>query len=755
MQSGTRFRRFISLSGRSLRLRAIAWFFVPTVVILIAVGLVNFYSYQDVTEELVIERGQDLPRLSASRLSSDLQDLTKFVSDVAQDAVSNQDMETTRQDVLDRAGRESQIFDGGVLILDNFGKVVATGPNYPERMGLDWSDRSYFRQIVRNQSLGYGSPDPIFTNIIDDGSRETGAIAVAVAIVTNEGEFLGSVVGIFSLLSVNDFYGRIVKLHIGGSGSSYLVDGNGRVIYHSDTRHIGADFSTQPAVEQILAGEAGTLRTRDIDEEDIVASFAPVPSTPWGLVTEESWSSLIGTSQGYQRFLLLLLALGVAVPIIFVVLGVKQIMRPLKDLATVARKMATGDFSEPIAVQSGDEIMQLAEEFNVMAGALKESHQELTGANESLEESNKRLEETLAELRSTQEQMIQQERLKALGTMASGIAHDFNNALGPIVGYSDILLAHPQTLDDKEKTKEYLRTMNTSAKDAAAVVDRLRDFYRYREDNEFLQLVDLNDIVREAISLSQPRWKVMTQAEGKEIDLQAELAHDLPAIQGNESDLRSVLTNLIFNAVDAMPLGGVLMISTNQVGDWVQIEVSDTGTGMTEEVKKQALEPFFTTKAEGGTGLGLAMMVSGIVKRFGGLLNIESELDKGSKFTVSLPLPSGIEATAEQKEDEKISRSLHVLVAEDAPDMGSLLSDYLVRDGHTVQLATDGRAALMKFQEEVFDLVITDRGMPRLSGDQLVEARCTPRCGCPGTLPAQLRRSSDIVNHRLMGWYKG
>ena len=399
----TGYRRFMSLSKGSLRLRAIAWFFVPTAVILVAVVLVNFYSYQDVTEELVVERGQDLPRASASRLASDLREHTDLLSDVARDEARNWDATTNQQDVLDRVGGRFLVFDGGAVILDTFGMVVATRPKRPELMGQDWSDRSYFRQMVRDMSLGYSSPDPIFSNILDDGSPGPGTIAVAVPIVNDEGEFLGSIVGIFSLNFFNNFYSRIVKLRIGGSGNTYLVDGDGQVIYHSDSDYIGSDFTTQPPVERILARRAGNIRTRGFDGEDIVASFAPVPGTSWGLVTEESWSSLIGASQGYRRFLLLLLGLGIAIPVLFVVFGVRHLMRPLKDLTIAARQMAKGEFDEPIAVQSGDEIKQLAEEFNVMASALKQRTGELTDSNETLEETNRRLEETLAELRNTQE----------------------------------------------------------------------------------------------------------------------------------------------------------------------------------------------------------------------------------------------------------------------------------------------------------------------------------------------------------------
>ena len=586
-------------------------------------------------------------------------------------------------------------------------------------MGLDWSDRSYFRQIVRNQSLGYSSPDPIFTNIIDDGSRETGAIAVAVPIVTNQSEFLGSVVGIFSLLSVNDFYSRIVKLRIGGSGSTYVVDGNGRVIYHSDTRYIAADFSAQPAVERISERQAGNIRTSDIDGEDIVASFAPVPGTPWGLVTEESWSSLIGASQGYQRFLLLLLALGVAVPMLFVVIGVKQIMRPLKDLAIVARRVAKGDFDEPIAVQSGDEIMQLAEEFNAMAGALKESHQAMEEANESLEESNKRLEETLAELRNTQGRVAQQERLHALGTMASGIAHDFNNALSPILGYSAFLLEDADQFD--ETTVDYLRVISTSAQDAAAVIGRLRNFYRQREGSELMMAVDINDVVARVISLTQPRWRDMAQAKGIDIQLSTQLADDLPDINGDEAELRTALGNVIFNATDAMPDGGRITLRTYQHGEEIVLEVTDTGTGMSDEVLRRAMEPFFTTKEEQGTGMGLAM-VYGTLQRHNGKLEVRSEVGKGTTVEFRLPIQAEAQEMATPLEAGPLPAGLRFLVVDDETRVREMVGDFLRLEGSTVETATNGRDALEKFHQDNFDFVITDRGMPEMNGDALAEA---------------------------------
>ena len=339
----------------------------------------------------------------------------------------------------------------------------------------------------------------------------------------------------------------------------------------------------------------------------------------------------------------------------------------------------------------------------------------------ALEESNRRLEETLTELRSTQAQAVRQGRLQALGTMASGVAHDFNNALGPILGYSDILLTYPETLDDKRRTTDYLRIINTSAKDAAAVVNRLKEFYRHREDSEVLQPVDLNQTIGEALSLTQPRWKDMAQAKGGAINLLTELHSDLPLIAGGESNLRTVLTNLVLNAVDAMPKGGTLTISTKPHDEWVRIDVSDTGTGMTEDVMTRAFEPFFTTKGEDGTGLGLAM-VFGTVERHGGKIDIQSEPGRGSTFSLFLPVLETSAKVDQLPDRQKPPRSLHVLVADDESVMQHLLGDYLERDGHTVTVAADGQEALQKFRSGEFDLVITDRGMPVLGGDDLAAA---------------------------------
>ena len=219
--------------------------------------------------------------------------------------------------------------------------------------------------------------------------------------------------------------------------------------------------------------------------------------------------------------------------------------------------------------------------------------------DQDLLDSNSQLSEALETLKATQEHLVHQERLSALGTMASGIAHDFNNALSPIFGYSEFLLEDADGFD--ESTVKYLQEIRTSAQDAGAVVSRLREFYRERDGSELMAPVNLNDVVARVISLTQPKWRDMALANGIDIQLITQLADDLPEISGDEAELRSALGNLVFNAVDAMPEGGTITLKTFQDGQEVILEVADTGTGMRYEVLKRAMEPFFTTKEERGT----------------------------------------------------------------------------------------------------------------------------------------------------------
>ena len=369
----------LTIPHANLRTRIIAWSFIPTTIILVIVALVTFYAYQRVTEELVVGRNKELTRLSASQLGSDLTGYADLLNTLARtsDLYSN---DSTRQAAaLKNASNRLVVFDAGVISLNEFGQVTAAQPERPAALGQDWSNRAYFREIVR-------SVKPTFSDIVADGPQGVRVIGVAVPILDGQGLFRGTLVGMFRLGATNfsAFYGGIVRDRIDEEATVYIVDSNGRVIYHTDSDLIGSDLHAQPVVQLVLNREADTLRTRDVQGADILASFSPVPGTPWGLVTEQSWAGLLAAGQGYGQFLLLLLALGVIVPAVVVMIGVRRITDPIAKLIAAAQQVAGGNFGQKIEVRTGDELEELVKQFNRMSAQLSESYNALKEREERL-----------------------------------------------------------------------------------------------------------------------------------------------------------------------------------------------------------------------------------------------------------------------------------------------------------------------------------------------------------------------------------
>lgn len=336
------------------------------------------------------------------------------------------------------------------------------------------------------------------------------------------------------------------------------------------------------------------------------------------------------------------------------------------------------------------------------------------------------LQKAYEELQQAQTLLVQQERLNALGQMASGISHDIGNALVPLLAYSELLEEHPDP-----KVREWGRQIAMAVDDIMHIVQRLRSFYRPRDPNEVLEPVNLNEIVKQVVDLTKPRWYDMPQREGITVDVELDLDESLPTIVGIGSELREALTNLIFNAVDAIvekgEREGKITIRTGQRDGLIFLEVSDTGVGMDEETKRRCIEPFFTTKGERGSGLGL-MMVYGTMRRHDGQIEIESELGKGSTFRLLFPLkeaPAKIQAEKSAELNEHLP-PLRILLVDDDPRVLSTLGELLKSWGHTVVAAEDGFSALDAFlfarkSGQPFDLVITDLGMPRMNGAELVQ----------------------------------
>lgn len=401
----------------------------------------------------------------------------------------------------------------------------------------------------------------------------------------------------------------------------------------------------------------------------------------------------------------------------------QQISRPILSLAEAARAVSDRrDYSVRARRFGDDELGVLTAAFNDMLG--------------QIEAQNLALQRAYDDLRQTQQAITQQERLRALGQMASGIAHDINNAISPASLYTESLLEREPNLS--ARTREYLTTIQRAIDDVAQTVSRLREFYRQREPQLMLVPVNLNQMVEQVVELTRAHWEDMAQQRGVAILMKMDLSFEPTAVLGVESEIREALTNLVFNAVDAMPEGGTLTLRTALMHDqniegkpertsFAGVEVSDTGVGMDEETKRRCLEPFFTTKGERGTGLGLAM-VYGMMRRHDAKIEIDSAPGSGTTMRLLFPLPEAVmNLPPGLGAGPLASTRLRVLVVDDDLVLLKSLAETLADEGHDVVPANGGQAGIDAFlaakaSGQPFAVVITDLGMPNVDGRRVASA---------------------------------
>lgn len=336
----------------------------------------------------------------------------------------------------------------------------------------------------------------------------------------------------------------------------------------------------------------------------------------------------------------------------------------------------------------------------------------------------------IAEQERIREQFSQIEKLSALGELASGVAHDFNNTLAGILGRAELLLRTA----DPERIKRGLNIIIKTAEDGAKTVKRIQDFARQRRDYDF-EPVSVDQILLDVSEITKPKWKDKAEAANIYIGLDLRI-HSNAKIMGDESELREVLVNMVFNAVDAMPNGGNLTLSADEEDGRVVIAVTDTGIGMEPEVRSRIFDPFFTTKGKAGMGLGLAVSF-GIIRRHEGVVEVESELGVGTKFRIKLPIAKVQELPVRCEDLREINsiteqlsswsrtqteRQTNILVVDDEQFIRDLLRDILESEGCRVYLAQDGREALELFENHRMDGIFTDVGMPGMSGWELAQA---------------------------------
>jgi len=333
----------------------------------------------------------------------------------------------------------------------------------------------------------------------------------------------------------------------------------------------------------------------------------------------------------------------------------------------------------------------------------------------------------VTEQQRKRERALQADKLRALGQLASGVAHNLNNALAAVLGYTQLALPKTEEASDVER---YLRVVEQSAKDAARMVERIQNFSRARSANDEFISLRVVDLVRDVIDITKPRWRNDAESRSIKYDVRLEL-HDLDdvLINGEPSELREVFINIIFNALDAMPEGGRLRIDVVSEGSEVAISFSDTGIGMTDDLRKRIFEPFFTTKGVAGLGMGLSESYR-IVERHGGRIDVESRPMQGSTFQIRLPLITFSETNCEAERDQRAGPRARILVIEDDEPVRLMLSTMLTDLGHSVVTAASAEEGLAMLKLDRFEMVFTDLAMPSLDG---ISAASRIKARSPGT----------------------
>ena len=356
----------------SLRVKVILTALVPSCLALLAVAIVALLVYDRIARDVVQQRDTELARISAERLSEGLAQHTLSLRRTAAD----QDIRSLEPSRIDRALEAAVdqlfVFDVGVVVYDHLGVALGAGSNDLERRGTIFLVQPGFGKVrdTRQTSVSNVFTDPVSGHDV---------FLIAVPIVGSGTEFKGVLAGIASInrSRLGAMYVQVLEFKPGKKRFAYLVDGNGLVIHHRQTAQVGRSLAETEPVARVIGGDQGAVITEDAEGDTVIAGFAPVPGTNWGIVTQERWSNVVGPLRNYGLLLLVLLVVGgvVAIAAIFFLTG--RYLRPIQLLTRGAQRVASGDFEHTIVAGTGDEIQTLAYQFNTMASSLKESYASL------------------------------------------------------------------------------------------------------------------------------------------------------------------------------------------------------------------------------------------------------------------------------------------------------------------------------------------------------------------------------------------
>jgi two-component system NtrC family sensor kinase len=422
-----------------------------------------------------------------------------------------------------------------------------------------------------------------------------------------------------------------------------------------------------------------------------------------GYVLLLSYENALQELRQTQAMLWLISAVGLFISTVVIWIVIGKVTAPLRELRTLTEAVGNGDFSRKAQVTSNDELGQLTYAFNHMTRNLRHSHDEL--------------QRTFETLKATQAQLIQSEKLSAVGEFVSGVAHELNNPLTSVIGFAELL----NEVDLHPKHRSYLHYIVKSTERCHKIVQGLLSFARQHPPER--TLLNVNELISGVLEI------LAYEMRTSNIEVRREFDSNLPRILGDSHQFQQVILNILNNArqaIEGHQPNGFIRIATekNSEGD-VRITIEDNGPGIPAEHLPKVFDPFFTTKPVGkGTGLGLSLCY-GIVREHGGTISVHSLPGKGATFMIEVPPRDNAES---ENEDQRTSTSRflkgdgkRVLVIDDEEWILELVSQILQQDGFEVDTARDGNSALERVSSERYELLVCDWKMPGLSGPQLYQ----------------------------------
>lgn len=605
----------------SLRSKTLLWTAFPAVLLLAAVVAVTPRFLEEMAKTVAQQRDVELARISAYRLAAEL----TYCSLGLQRIAAGGDLQKMDQAAADTlfvsAGADSYMFDAGIVLYDDHGEATWCKPAAMNRMGELFPAAGEFDTLR-------ASLRPVFSDIFNDDRTGEDVIMVAVPIVRGTNVFTGALAGFATVKysSLGAMYARLLEFKQGRSGYAYLVDGGGRVIYHRDPSQVGRRMKNTHPVGDVIRGRTGSTVLRLEGGETVIVGYAPVPSTHWGLVTQETWDVIIGPIRRDRALLLTMLVIGGIAAGIVTLMAVSRILRPIRDLSSGAERIASGDFEYRINARTGDEIQVLSQQFNNMAEALKRSYHQL----------ELRVEERTRDLAGAKEKAIRAEKAKS--AFIASMSHELRTPLNSIIGFTGMVLKGAAGPVNDEQRKQ-LTTAYRSAQHLLSLINDVLDLSKMEAGKLTITKTefDLATLVERVAQTVAP------MAVDKRIKLTTSVPPGIPPVFSDERRVEQILLNLVNNAIKFTDSGSVrIEAAWNDKANETDISVTDTGIGIRPEDMGKLFQDYRQLEGEKqarreGTGLGLVICdrMAGLL---GGRMYARSVHGKGSTFGLVIPL---------------------------------------------------------------------------------------------------------------------